>query len=378
MPSTPYEVVTDYLTSIGVSSSVLPLSLHPAKYEAPVGYYAIKKTNVLACNRRVSSLGHSTNQSHIHIHQPCWFMFFDQSDITDYENTGDTHESFQSFRFFEANLCHMLSRRSAAVPTDPQLSSENPKGSYSINDNIIHCTATKWIDSNSGSTQLRLNKINYDSDLFWDFRLGIQINDYWFLFKDRYSEEILAVSVPQEFVRLYDIYQPPKAYIKTSKADEKTANLEDAEYTIEAGESDPITVPLGPTPRPMPIPTPSGLKYKATPAIGKTAIRLAHYACELTSLLPSSHDSFIARSTTHPYMEPHHLIPISRQGLFDYDIDKPSNIVCLCPVCHKRIHYGEKDDIKSMLKFLLAARILRLQADGIKVSEEDLYSFYDL
>ena len=43
-----------------------------------------------------------------------------------------------------------------------------------------------------------------------------------------------------------------------------------------------------------------------------------------------NHISFTSNKTNKPYMEPHHLIPISQQSKFDFSLDVEANIVSLC------------------------------------------------
>jgi len=77
-------------------------------------------------------------------------------------------------------------------------------------------------------------------------------------------------------------------------------------------------------------------------------------------------------------MEPHHLIPISNQGLYSNDIDITSNLICLCPTCHKKIHYGIKADVKSMLQAFYAARQKDLKTCGIEIDIDTLFAYYDI
>lgn len=86
----------------------------------------------------------------------------------------------------------------------------------------------------------------------------------------------------------------------------------------------------------------------------------------------------LLRALQRQYMEPHHLIPISKQGLFEHGLDVPANIICLCPTCHSRIHYGTKADVKNMVKELLDKRISALAAYGIEISESELFALYEL
>lgn len=77
-------------------------------------------------------------------------------------------------------------------------------------------------------------------------------------------------------------------------------------------------------------------------------------------------------------MEPHHLIPISLQGYYKHDIDITSNLICLCPNCHKRIHYGTKDDVKKMLTKFHNARQADLKTCGIDIDLITLFAYYNI
>ena len=55
------------------------------------------------------------------------------------------------------------------------------------------------INSHSGSVQVHLGKNQTDSKVFLDFRLGILVDDFLLMFKNKYSDEILAISIPKEF-----------------------------------------------------------------------------------------------------------------------------------------------------------------------------------
>ena len=43
----------------------------------------------------------------------------------------------------------------------------------------------------------------------------------------------------------------------------------------------------------------------------------------------------------------------------------------LCPICHRKIHYGMKDDRKQMMNQIYVERIERLVNSGIVLSKEE-------
>lgn len=72
------------------------------------------------------------------------------------------------------------------------------------------------------------------------------------------------------------------------------------------------------------------------------AKRRSNWQCELNS----NHITFISNANKKPYMEAHHLIPMSAQDYFDYTLDFADNIVCLCPNCHRKIHHATDEEKK--------------------------------
>ena len=107
--------------------------------------------------------------------------------------------------------------------------------------------------------------------------------------------------------------------------------------------------------------------YKRSSILAKQSIVVANYKCELSS----SHNTFIAKSTNHPYMEGHHLLPLSQQHNFKTSLDVYANIICLCPICHRLLHFGtDKDRIQAISK-LYEKREFRLENSGIKITKND-------
>lgn len=113
--------------------------------------------------------------------------------------------------------------------------------------------------------------------------------------------------------------------------------------------------------------TTSVTTWKRNEIIKKQSIEMANYTCEIDS----KHETFITESTRKQYMEGHHAIPMKNQGDFSVSLDIYANIVCLCPICHKLLHYGLKDDRKSVLNRIYAERAERLKQSGIILSRDE-------
>ena len=97
------------------------------------------------------------------------------------------------------------------------------------------------------------------------------------------------------------------------------------------------------------------------------AFEMAGYLCEMNN----SHKTFISESTNKPYMEGHHALPMNAQVSFSVSLDVYANIICLCPICHRKIHYGLRDDRVSMIRQIYDQRGFRFAKSGIEISRDD-------
>ena len=97
------------------------------------------------------------------------------------------------------------------------------------------------------------------------------------------------------------------------------------------------------------------------------AIEMAGYSCEINP----SHQTFISGSTKKPYMEGHHALPMNAQDNFHVSLDVYANIICLCPLCHRKMHYGLLDDRVGMIKYIYDKRESRLAHSGIEITRND-------
>lgn len=101
--------------------------------------------------------------------------------------------------------------------------------------------------------------------------------------------------------------------------------------------------------------------------IKSQALRAANYICEYDH----SHLTFTAKATNKPYMEGHHLIPIKFQPEFKTSIDVYSNVVCLCPICHRLLHYGADREKIYAAEKIFDFRSERLSKSGIDITKTD-------
>jgi len=101
-------------------------------------------------------------------------------------------------------------------------------------------------------------------------------------------------------------------------------------------------------------------------------MELAGYQCEHDN----SHNLFLSRSTKNPYLEAHHLIPMSLQKNTETPLDTLDNIFCLCPHCHRAIHLAEKTTTKTIIDSLVDKRpdVLSILNNNIS----DIYNYYSV
>ena len=78
-------------------------------------------------------------------------------------------------------------------------------------------------------------------------------------------------------------------------------------------------------------------RYSTDYRLSKTALANASFLCEIDN----THKTFKTKYKID-YAEAHHLIPMKEQkNYLNVNIDRTENIICLCPTCHKAIHYAE-------------------------------------
>ena len=108
-------------------------------------------------------------------------------------------------------------------------------------------------------------------------------------------------------------------------------------------------------------------KPARNPINKRQVIRWSGYTC----CISENHKTFTNYSNMLPYMEGHHIIPLSMQKEFENSLDVYANIACMCPLCHRKIHYAVNDERVPMIKKLYDERHKRLETCGITVSKDD-------
>lgn len=70
-------------------------------------------------------------------------------------------------------------------------------------------------------------------------------------------------------------------------------------------------------------------------------------------------------------MEGHHAVPMKYQDKFEHSLDVYANVVCLCPICHRLLHYGVESEKENVVNKIYHDRVDRLASSGIKISRND-------
>lgn len=115
----------------------------------------------------------------------------------------------------------------------------------------------------------------------------------------------------------------------------------------------------------------TGLMYARDPALALKRFELAKYKCEADQ----SHSLFLSRASGKPFLEAHHVIPVSLAEHFKgRQLDSIDNIVALCPHCHRAVHHAQCDQTIDVLEKLILRRKGILSR--FAVSLQDVQRFY--
>jgi hypothetical protein len=124
-------------------------------------------------------------------------------------------------------------------------------------------------------------------------------------------------------------------------------------------------------------------RYKTDKKLRNTALKRTSYSCELAKLKGEEHETFLSRVNNSNYAEVHHLVPMHTQEneSFIYEeklisLDQISNLIVLCPTCHRKIHYGRNEDVKPELELLFEYRKDDLIRSDININKNQLLNFY--
>jgi 5-methylcytosine-specific restriction protein A len=114
------------------------------------------------------------------------------------------------------------------------------------------------------------------------------------------------------------------------------------------------------------------LMYSRDAKIAKRRMELSRYKCEFDT----SHNLFISRYSGVPFLESHHLVPMSFQAHFPKKkLDVINNVFCLCPNCHRAIHHANECFAREILNRLSGKRDI---LSTYEMAISDLYRLYSV
>ena len=125
-----------------------------------------------------------------------------------------------------------------------------------------------------------------------------------------------------------------------------------------------LDIPVAP---PKSLPKIQSYQWNRDRIIVEQVLQADKYLCEVNS----NHKTFVARRNAQPYLEGHHIIPLSRQKEFNVSLDVYANIIGLCPTCHRQLHFGKQSEIRKILKPVYDLRAERFVKSGIAISKDE-------
>lgn len=121
----------------------------------------------------------------------------------------------------------------------------------------------------------------------------------------------------------------------------------------------------------------NGKVVKKRHYLAKQVLHNSDYKCAVCD----DHKTFLTKEGVQ-YMEGHHLIPCTPSNAKSFwekcrrNIDCIENIVCICPNCHRRIHFGSDADKREVIEKLYEVKKVELESAGITIGLEELITLY--
>ena len=297
----------------------------------------LPKVCIVAKNR--DSVSH---QSHIHVTGENMKIFFSPTQLKEYQTIDYSNQ--------------------AAVLSCFNIAKINKK-TVDTNSLLLVNTfvRTKLAMRKDESAQVQLGETRKDSSYFNELRDGLYEGDYLLILKYASEDKLFIVGIPNDYNASIEAEKKSKEYESISYENNTyscESELDDAIYQneIQNVQDSPISV-INKTPVEFDATTMADRKSHrplTDAKLAKQVLKRAGYKC-IFDTEKSHHETFIAL-TGHPYLEAHHLIPLSAQSYFKNKLDTYSNIIPLCPNCHRMIHYGNKEKVSEMITELYKAR----------------------
>ena len=242
---------------------------------------------------------------------------------------------------------------------------------HQIPQGSVRSSGTKKISFDTfpvgGSVQLNLN---FPKPAKSELRLYIAdggnfkppAGDYWFIYTSKASGKLTIGFMDQQ---RWDRSLGNKA-TSTSVHQPLPSVVDDDDEAFQKALLDYDPTPKITTRNAAPV-------YGRKPSIAAKALQLSKYKCEVDA----DHETFLARNG-NPYVEAHHLIPISATARLSINLDFTENLISLCPNCHRAIHHAELNYRAELVEQLYEQRRPKLAQRGIHLSLAEVLTFYNV
>ncbi len=175
-----------------------------------------------------------------------------------------------------------------------------------------------------------------------------------------YADKVQNKGFMKSVLEFLDFYSPDN-------------EIEDMAYQQSINTSGEVSQLSGPVPRPS-TSNVNHKQWKKDPSIARGVLRDSRYQCSVDP----NHMTFKSKASSNDYMEAHHLIPMNQQEKYSVSLDVKGNIVCLCPTCHRLLHFGKNEAKLPVLKLLFDSKLIDLKSHGIDLVFEDFLEAYDI
>ena len=201
---------------------------------------------------------------------------------------------------------------------------------------IVEFTTTDFYRSYSKELMIKPTKRNIDSELEKFLRECLTGG----------SDALSGATKPSGFVSGSEISEQTAEELeldeeRKAEAETKGWSDEDAEQYIQSCRD---------TSPPRAVQRPPVKQYERDVKLS-VALKIKYKKCQ-------TGDESFKKDSGEYYLETHHLIPLGKEGTRDH----PSNMVVLCPMCHRKLHHGSKEVqlevLESLKKFSGTAKIV--------------------
>lgn len=364
------EFIKDYFASLGVESG----EYFTAKNFAEG---LVLKLSAVCVVRKNKPEGSRSNQTHIHVTGNNRYFFFPKDQVDQAEKSTE-----------DVPMSVLVSRQNLDALEGRTLTRGELRLEPSHTMKKISCRASQ-------ENQVQISKLRQDGKLFVDLRNSLYENDLLVFLKLRTGNEMVAVGIPQAFydgtysfrgdlfpgleskgaVTVKNALAAVMSEYKDSDVVDGDEAIADAVYQEMVNDAPVVETayePVAYVPHQEGGRTAKSLRPATNPSLGKEAISRNYFCCAVDQ----NHPTFRKRNGDR-YMEVHHLIPLEWQSEFSNKLDTRANLVPLCPLCHKRIHYGCAEEVTPILTRLYEERKEPLKESGLEISLEALLRLYE-